>query len=261
MTSQSPRIYTYKITFEEAPYYYYGVHKEKRFDEEYFGTPVTNRWCWELYTPKKQILEVFEYSDDGWGEANKVEKRLIKPFYNADKCCLNAHCAGVIALKILREVGKMNYKNKLGVHGQSKEQMIENGSKTGKMNAENKTGICGRSKEKMTEDGKKGGKIGGKIAGKIQYENKIGIHGRTKEQMIEDGRRCGYRTYELGIGVHGQSKEQMIENSRKGGKLGGKTTSSQKWMCLETGFITNAGSLSGYQKARGIDISKRKRVS
>ena len=35
MTSQSPRIYTYKITFQEVPYYYYGVHKEKRFDEYY----------------------------------------------------------------------------------------------------------------------------------------------------------------------------------------------------------------------------------
>jgi hypothetical protein len=32
MTSQSPRIYTYKITFEEIPYYYYGVKKEKYFN-------------------------------------------------------------------------------------------------------------------------------------------------------------------------------------------------------------------------------------
>jgi hypothetical protein len=29
MTSQSPRIYTYKITFEEVPYYYYGMKAEK----------------------------------------------------------------------------------------------------------------------------------------------------------------------------------------------------------------------------------------
>ena len=56
MTKQSPRIYTYKITFEEVPYYYYGVHKEKRFNEEYWGSPHTNKWAWEFYTPKKQIL-------------------------------------------------------------------------------------------------------------------------------------------------------------------------------------------------------------
>jgi hypothetical protein len=61
MTSQSPRIYLYKITFEEVPYYYYGVHKEKKFDEYYVGTPVTHKWCWELYTPKKQIQNSLEY--------------------------------------------------------------------------------------------------------------------------------------------------------------------------------------------------------
>ena len=64
MTKQSPRIYTYKITFEEVPYYYYGVHKEKIFEEEYWGSPVTNKWAWELYTPKKQILQFFDYTDE-----------------------------------------------------------------------------------------------------------------------------------------------------------------------------------------------------
>ena len=101
-----PRIYTYKITFEEVPYYYYGVHKEKRFNEYYMGTPYTNTWCWELYTPKKQILELFEYSDDGWLEANLVEDRLIRPFYNTDKWCLNESCGGRISLQVLRETGK-----------------------------------------------------------------------------------------------------------------------------------------------------------
>ena len=71
MTSQSPRIYIYKITFIDTPYYYYGVHKEKRYNEEYWGSPVTNKWCWELYTPKKQILEFFKFSDDGYVECRK----------------------------------------------------------------------------------------------------------------------------------------------------------------------------------------------
>ena len=92
MTSQSPRIYIYKITFEEVPYYYYGVKKEKYLNEEYWGSPYTNKWCWELYTPQKQILEVFPYTDEGWKEANKVEKRIIKQFYNADRWCLNENC-------------------------------------------------------------------------------------------------------------------------------------------------------------------------
>jgi hypothetical protein len=34
----------------------------------------------------------------------------------------------------------------------------------------------------------------------------------------------------------------------------------QKWKCIETGFITNAGNLTKYQRARGIDTSKRIRI-
>ena len=85
MTSQSPRIYTYKITFEEVPYYYYGVKKEKKYNEEYWGSPVTNKWCWELYTPKKQILELFEFDDGGYIKAQEIEKRLIKPVLKPKK--------------------------------------------------------------------------------------------------------------------------------------------------------------------------------
>jgi hypothetical protein len=48
-----PRIYVYKITFLEVPYYYYGVHKEKYFNEEYWGSPVTHKWVWDFYTPKE----------------------------------------------------------------------------------------------------------------------------------------------------------------------------------------------------------------
>ena len=106
MTSQSPRIYIYKITFEEVLYYYYGVHKEKTFNDYYMGSPVTHKWVWDFYTPKKQILEVFPYTDEGWLEAQKVETRLIKPFYNTDKWCLNENVGGSISLKISRDTGK-----------------------------------------------------------------------------------------------------------------------------------------------------------
>ena len=95
-----------------------------------------------------------------------------------------------------------------------------------KNHKKNKTGVCGRTKQKMTEDGKKGGKI----AGRNNYENKIGVHGRTIEEMS----------------LHG--------------KMGGKISSSQKWMCLETGFISNPGSLTTYQRKSGIDPSKRVRI-
>jgi hypothetical protein len=260
MTYQSPRIYLYKITFEEVSYYYYGVKKERWYNEEYWGSPVTHKWCWNFYTPKKQILEVFPYTDEGWIEAQEVETRLIRPFYNTDKWCLNENCGGIISLDVNRNTGKISGKKQkklgIGIHGRTKEQMAEDGKKGGKKLKELGLGVHGRTKEQMMEDGKKGGKISGK---KIK-ELGIGIHGRTKEQMMEDGKKGGKKLKELGLGVHGRTKEQIKKDSKKGGKKGGKKTSSQKWKCLETGFITNPGNLTKYQNARGIDTSKRVRI-
>jgi hypothetical protein len=103
-----PRIYTYKIAFEEVPYYYYGSKKEKYFNEEYWGSPVTNKWCWELYTPKKQILELFDFTDDGYEECRKIEDRLIKPVLN-DLWCLNESCGGNYSLKIRKDTGHKSF--------------------------------------------------------------------------------------------------------------------------------------------------------
>ena len=107
---------------------------------------------------------------------------------------------------------------------------------------------------------------------------KLGIHRQTKEQRIQNGKKAIEKHRELGVGVlymtkkqrqdaarkslptrrklkvgiHGLTSEQLSENAKK--------TNSQKWMCLETGHISNSGGLSNYQKARGIDTSKRKRI-
>ena len=103
--------------------------------------------------------------------------------------------------------------------------------------------------------------LAGKYGGKKAKELGVGIHAFTAEQKSEVGKKSGYKTKELGIGIHGLSKEERIENSKNAGKLGGKVAGNQKWMCEETGFISNAGGLSKYQKARGIDTSKRVRIS
>tara|TARA_R110000868_G_scaffold405161_1_gene684168 strand:+ start:183 stop:1034 length:852 start_codon:yes stop_codon:yes gene_type:complete len=282
MTSQSPRIYIYKITFLEVPYYYYGVHKEKRFDEYYMGSPKTHKWCWELYTPKKQILQFFDFTDEGWLEAQEVERKLIKPFYNTDKWCLNENCEGIMSLSQKSKAGKIGgknaqktlRKNKLGIYALTPEQMIENGRRTGKKTYEEKTGVHGRTKEQMIENGKiggkkakemgvgvhgrtkeqiiKDGKKGGSISGKKTKELGIGIWGRTKEKHTEDSKKATQRARELGVGIYGMSKEKRSEN--------GKKVASQKWMCLETGFISNAGALTIYQRNRNIETSKRKRI-
>jgi len=293
MTSQSPRIYIYKITFEEVPCYYYGFHKERKFNEYYMGSPKTNKWAWDFYTPKKQILELFDYSDDGFILAQEVEKRLIGPVFNVDKCCLNANCGGNMSLEICSKVGKTTYELGIGIHAQTPEERLELCSKGGKKAYELGLGVHARTKEQMQEDSKK--------AGKRAYELRLGVHARTKEQMQEQGRingnntyllgsgihaqtpeerleicsKGGKKTYELGLGVHARTKEQMAEQGKINYELGLglatvskeqmreniKKVNSQKWMCLVTGYVSNPGGLNSYQKARGIDRSKRVRLS
>jgi len=98
------RIYTYKITFEEVPYWYWGVHKEKRYNDGYMGSPVTHRWMWDFYTPKIQILEFFPLSEEGWKSALEVEKRLITPDLD-NPYCLNEAVGNIISLKSLVKAG------------------------------------------------------------------------------------------------------------------------------------------------------------
>jgi hypothetical protein len=65
----------------------------------------------------------------------------------------------------------------------------------------------------------------------------------TPEQRSERSRKA----------MASRTAEQKSEIGRKG--------SNQKFQCTETGFIANAGGLSTYQKARGIDTSNRIRIS
>ena len=245
MTYYSPRIYIYKITFEEVPYYYYGVHKEKKFGGEYWGSPKTNKWCWELYTPKKQILQVFSYTDEGWIEAQKVEKRIIKPVYNTDKWCLNESCGGIFSVEVMKKNGLKTKENGTGLFSLTSEQRIEYNRKNGLKVKELGIGIFALSPEQRSEHSRK--------MGLKTKENSTGLFSLTPEQKSEISRRNGLKAKENGTGIFALSKEQMSENGRK--------NASQRWECLETGFISAPGPLTRYQKSKGIDTSKRRRVS
>ena len=202
------RIYTYKITFEEVPYYYYGVRKEKRVNENYFGTPITHKWMWNFYTPKKQILEVFEYNDEGWKKAQEVEKRLIKPFYNTDPYCLNENVGGFVSLKTISETGKKMYKTKSGMFSRSEDQRKSDCIK------------------------------GGKAAGKKIYEEGKGLFKLTEEERLKNcskgGKVTGEKFKEHGIGIFSLSKDDRVENGKKYGHIGGKVVAEKysKTFCL-----------------------------
>lgn len=248
MTPQSPRIYVYKITFEEVPYYYYGVHKEKKFNEEYWGSPKTHKWAWDFYTPHKQILEVFSYTDDGWAEAQEVESRLIKPVYQTDKWCLNKNCRGHISMEVKRKSGRYCFENKIGIHGYTREKRKELGRISGTKAYMNKRGIHALTKEQRQRNGSKNGK-------KCQKSG-TGIFSQSREQLSENGKKGGLLTQELGIGIFSITPEERTKTSLRGCQK----TNAQKWKCLETGYVSTAAGVVAYQRARGINTSKENRV-
>jgi hypothetical protein len=145
----------------------------------------------------------------------------------------------------------------LGIYSITKEERLEysrrggikQGKITGILNKELNRGFFGMSDEDLKESKIKGAKK----VGKDNKELNRGIFGLSKEEAIKNSKKGGNRNKELGLGICGMTKDQLIQN--------GKKTSSQKWQCTETGFITNAGNLTHYQKARGIDTSKRVRLS
>ena len=101
----NPRIYVYRITFEETPDWYWGVHKETKYNDGYLGSPVTHAWKWEFYTPCLQVCEFFPYTDEGWKKAREIEDRCIKPDLN-NPLCLNEALGGAYSLKSCTQGGK-----------------------------------------------------------------------------------------------------------------------------------------------------------
>lgn len=244
MTSKSPRIYIYKITFDEVLYYYYGVHKEKRFDEYYMGSPVTHKWYWELYTPKKQILQFFDFTDEGWIEAQEVEKRIIKPVYNTDKWCLNENCGGKISLSSSRKAGKFLFQSKKGCFKLSKEEKLKIAKKVGNLSYLNKTGVFSIDLDKRSNLSRIQGN-------KMLKENK-GIFSMTKEEKHLLGIKNGERNKKLKLGICGIPTKERSKRC--------KLNNLQKWKCTITGHISNSGGLSRYQIKRKIDTKNRIKI-
>jgi hypothetical protein len=154
---KSPRIYTYRVTFEEVPYWYWGVHKEKRFGEIYLGSPVTHQWMWEFYTPEIQILEFFE----DWEEALRIEKSLIKPDLN-NPLCLNEHCGGYLSIESCKKGGSKAVELGLGPFGRTPEEWAEDSRKGARKTKElgvgiHAPGVSSKAGKKGAETNRKNG--------------------------------------------------------------------------------------------------------
>ena len=251
--------------------YYYTYYSYEEWGRGYFGS----RRCECL--PEEDIKYLGSFKDKTF---NPTQKIILKDDYATreeaymDEIILhdcydvanNPHFANqakatstrfYVSKEVSIENGKKNgKKNKelgRGFFTLTPKQMRENGIKGGTKQKELGLGIHGLTPDQRTENSIKGGKIAGKISGIKTHELGLGIHGLTAEQRTENsikgGKISGKNNKELGRGIFALTKEQRSENSKK--------TASQKWRCLETGYISNAPGLSVYQRARGIDTSQR----
>jgi len=198
---ENPRIYTYKVTFEEVPYWYWGVHKEALFKDGYLGTPVTHKWMWEFYTPHLQILELFPNTEQGWKEAVKVEKRLIMPDLH-NPLCLNEACGAFYSLRTLRSAASLGGKA-------AAQKKNEQGKSINSLKAAEAT------HSKKDTDGKS---IAAKKAGNVTKNLNVGIFapgvnskagkigGKVTSSQVWESTKDGYRGSAAGVALHNKGK-------------------------------------------------------
>jgi hypothetical protein len=275
---ETPREYYYTYySYEEYGRGYFGSRGCKclpKEDVKYFGSSRDR-----TFRPTQKIILKDDYLTREEAYADEI---ILHDYYDvannphfanrAKATSTGFYTSGEDAIKNGKKAGKIGGKvgGKIG------------GKIVGKKTKELGIGIFALTPEQLSENGKIGGKIGGKKAKELG----LGVHGRTKEQIIKDSKKGAQRCKELGVGFFALTSQQKSENGRKGGikvaerhkkngtgiygqtkeqkseagKIGGSNTSSQRWKCTETGFITTPGPLSTYQRARGIDISQRVRV-
>ena len=227
---KSPRIYTYKITFEEIPHWYWGVHKEKKFGETYMGSPVSHKWMWDFYTPEIQILEFFPYTKEGWKEARLIEDRIILPDLN-NSLCLNEHLGGNFSLEKCSLGGK-------------KGSAVTNAEKDefGRSAHAMRTFVAfweTATPEQRSERSKRAG-----AAADVSM---------TPEQKTERGRKGGLA---LAESMTPEQRTEKIERSKRTGII----VASQVWESTEDGFKGNAGNVAKHNRANGWDPKAKRRV-
>jgi hypothetical protein len=202
--------------------YYYTYYSYEEWGRGYIGS----RGCKCL--PEEDIKYLGSYVDKTFKPTQKI---ILKSDYATRE---EAYADEIILQEYYKVVENPHFTNQSYQTSTKfclpKERMYEFIKKIAKKGGEKTKelglGIHSLTSKEKSEAGRIGGKIIGKINGKKSKELKIGIHALTSDEKKEAGR------------------------------LGG----SQRWMCEETGFISNAAGIVRYQMKRGIDTSKRIRI-
>lgn len=204
-----PRIYVYKVTFEETPDWYWGVHKETKYGEIYTGSPVTNAWKWEFYTPVLTVVQLFDYSEEGFRQARLLEDRLIS-FDLHNPLCLNEACGGRYSLTACSLGGKQAANllhSAKDEHGRSK-HAVSGGVASGKVWTPEKLANSKRTIKQATQ---------------VQKERGIQIYGPDWEYHRRKGRltRHGVKIDGVRIPVDRLSETFIEYHLRYGVQKGG----------------------------------------
>jgi hypothetical protein len=264
-----PRIYTYKITFEEIPHWYWGIHKEKRFGELYLGSPVTHKWMWEFYTPKIQILEFFPNTEDGWREACEVEKRIILPDLN-NPFCLNENCGGNSSLETQRRASALAHVEK-DEQGKSINAVVNAKKCHENKNEEGKSINALRMVERVhsikNEEGKSVHAVNvGKKSHRIKNEEGKSILAIRMVEKVHSKKNSEGKS----INAINAAKKLHSSLNEEGksiaavfmGRSGGTMVAAQRWVDPDHPELgaKSAGTLTRMQKSRGYPHGKENRV-
>lgn len=96
---------------------------------------------------------------------------------------------------------------------------------------------------------------------KEMYKNGLGaLANLTPEQRREATKKANETNKRNKTGAWGLTTEERKERGEKNYHRTLGIVNSTMWKCLITGKIANAGALTNYQKARGIDTTQRERV-
>jgi hypothetical protein len=250
--------------------YYYTYYSYEEYGRGYFGS----RGCECL--PEEDINYFGSFRDKTF----KPTQKIILGIYETRE---EAYADEIILHDYYDVANNPHFANRANATSTKFYVPIEKAKETGKKVAQNNKelgiGIFSFTSDKRSEMGK--------VGGTKSYQLGVGIHALTSEERKECGKMGGKKAHktqqELGIGFWGLTLEQRQENAKKGeekrkkeglglygltteerseaGKKSAQKLHSERWMCEETGHITNAGALTRFQKHRGIDTSKRKQVA
>ncbi len=242
--------------------YYYTYYSYEEWGRGYFGS----RKCYCLpeedvkylgsskdktFKPKYKIILKDDYTTREEAYADEI---ILQQYY---KVVENSHFANkayqtstkfYVPKENAKEYVKKSHQTQkefgIGIHGLSKEEWIERNRKLDERNKELGISIYKFTFEEKSEMGKK--------AAKTNMKNKTAIFGIPPEERSKISKKGGNTCKERGVGMFAITPKERTEISKK--------TANQKWMCTETGYISNAPGLANYQRAKGIDTSKRKKL-